>query len=199
MMPEKTMLLDVLFAAVGYFIGAINFSLIAARLARKPDPRHCGSGNAGATNLLRTAGWRVALPVLLLDVLRGFAFVWAASLLPLSPYGLLGALAVLLGNLFPIYHGFRGGKGVATSAGIALGLSPLAFGAALLLALLVLALSRRVSLLSLSLLFFFAAILGVRDGCGLPLGLATAMCAVVFGTHRANLKRLFSGDEPRLF
>ena len=183
-----------------YLLGAIPTSYLVVRLVKGQDLRLLGSGNLGATNLYRTLGWRYALPVGLFDLLKGVVPVVVFG--PRAGGGevvpLLLGLAALLGHVFSIFVSFRGGKGVATGAGVVLGLAPWAFVAALAVWALVLALSGYVSLASItaSVLLPPAVYLLAPERRSL-VGLFALLAALIVFFHRANIKRLLSGTEHR--
>jgi acyl phosphate:glycerol-3-phosphate acyltransferase len=184
---------------LAYLLGSIPFGYIFAKMFGKTDIREHGSGNIGATNVLRVMGWKLALPVFVLDLLKGFCAVFLAkalasgSLLPL-----IAGILVMLGHSFPLFLGFKGGKAAATAIGVLLALSGWVTLALFAAALIILAVTRYVSLASIvgSLLvplFFWLF------GFDLPhiiFGLAVA--ALVVFRHQANIKRLLSGTEPKL-
>jgi glycerol-3-phosphate acyltransferase PlsY len=183
----------------GYLIGAIPTGVILTRLVGGSDIRQAGSGNIGATNVYRTFGRRLGVLTLIGDCLKGvvpLAFAVASLHLPQIQLGAL-ALAVFLGHCYPVYLGFKGGKGVATALGLFLVLSPLAVLAALAVFALVLWRWRYVSLASISAAFAipFLVLLVERS---LPLFAATLIiAAVVIIRHRANIERLRNGTESR--
>lgn len=188
-----------------YLFGSLNFSLVAARIAGRGDLRRTHSGNPGASNVYRVLGARWAVGVLALDVGRGFAVVILAHHLlagawPGGPWPVVVcAAAVLAGNLFPVFHGFKGGKGVATTMGIYLGLHPLsALIAAALWIGLVAGPVRRPSVGSLAVAAACPLLMWMFDRQPALIGLAAAICVVVFVTHRQNIRRLLRGDEPRI-
>lgn len=187
-----------------YLLGSIPFGLLLARIFAGADLRRLGSGNIGATNVRRVAGNRLGSAVLLLDAGKGALPALAATTL-VDPAGALGAaytglvaLSAFAGHLFPVYLKFRtGGKGVATAAGAFLILAPAALGLSLLFFVLMVCLTDRVSVGSLSAAVFLplAVHLTARP---LPL----TICAVIAGAlivwrHQANIRRLLSGREPR--
>jgi len=179
-----------------YLIGSIPFGLLLAKAAGKGDIREIGSGNIGATNVLRTGSKWLAAATLLLDLGKGLAAVMIARHLWSDALG-LAALAAIVGHCFPVWLGFRGGKGVATFAGVCFGLLwPLgAVYAAVWLA--VLGLSRISSLGGMSAAVsapIAAAVLGRMD---LAPWLA-AIAALVLFLHRANIRRLAAGEEPKV-
>jgi len=183
-----------------YLLGAIPTSYLVVRLVKGQDLRRLGSGNLGATNLYRTLGWRYALPVAVFDLLKGAIPVvlfgpraGAGELVPLA----LG-MAALLGHVFSVFVNFRGGKGVATGAGIVLGLAPWAFLAALGIWVLVVALSGYVSLASIvaAVLLPPAVYLLAPERRSL-VWLFAVLAGLIVVFHRANLKRLLAGTEHR--
>ncbi|MBE7210329.1 MAG: glycerol-3-phosphate 1-O-acyltransferase PlsY [Gluconacetobacter diazotrophicus] len=193
-----------LVAALAYLLGSIPFGLILTRLGGAGDIRQVGSGNIGATNVLRTGRRGLAAATLLLDGLKGalavvMSVLVSPLLLPLS--AAVAAVAVVLGHCFPVWLRFRGGKGVATGLGVALALDWRAGALCCLLWLLIARLSR---ISSAGALVAFAALwplLLVLRGGNLsdPIpwsGLLVA--AIVFVRHRGNIARLLSGTEPRI-
>ncbi len=187
-------------------VGSVSFSLIAVWAIERVDLRTLGSGNAGATNVLRTSGRWPALVVLSLDIAKGYLPVRFARSLEMPAEVVAGtALAVVLGHVFPVFFGFRGGKGVAPSFGAFLGLVPLAAGVSLLLFALIVAVTRYVSVGSiLATLATPPLAWGLaRAGWTAPvppgaLALASACAVVVVLMHWPNLARLASGRERRL-
>ena len=183
-----------------YLIGAIPTSYLVVRLVKHEDLRRLGSGNLGATNLYRSLGWRYAVPVGLFDVAKGVipvvVFGPRADGSSYIPFFL--GLAAVLGHVFSVFVSFRGGKGVATSAGVVLGLAPFAFLAALGVWLLVVALSGYVSLGSIvaALLLPGAVYLLAPEQRPLVWLFALVALLIVF-LHRANLRRLLAGSEHR--
>ncbi len=195
-----------LLLVAAYLSGAVPFGYLLVRWLRHTDVRTVGSGNVGATNALRAAGKGAALAVLALDATKGLLPVLAARALgePASVQG-MAALTAVLGHVYPITLGFRGGKGVATAAGAFLALSPAVLAAAAALFAVVLAAQRRVSVASLAaalacpLLLYAFGRAGWAPPPSLPL-LATsgAISMLVIFKHRSNLERLRRGEEPRL-
>jgi glycerol-3-phosphate acyltransferase PlsY len=184
----------------GYLLGSIPSSYLAGRLARGIDLREHGSGNLGATNTFRVLGARVAAPVMLFDVLKGF---FPAAYFPLwdgSPrwhWTLAYGAAAILGHAFSVYMRFRGGKGVATAAGVFLALAPFAVLAAFAVWLGVLRLSRMVSLSSMAAALALVGVLAFTATRVEVLALGLAVAAFVIVAHRANIGRILRGEEYR--
>jgi len=182
--------------ALGYLLGSIPFGLVLTRAAGLGDIRAIGSGNIGATNVLRTGNKKLAAAVLVLDALKGFAPVMIAAIY--GPFAAVAAaLGAVLGHLFPVWLGFKGGKGVATTIGVMWGLSwPV--GAITCAAWLIVAVLFRYSSL--------AALLGIVAGAAsawyfdirpVALGI-TALVPLVWIRHHQNIGRLLSGTEPKI-
>lgn len=182
-----------------YLLGAVPFGLLFARVLRGVDPRRHGSGNIGATNVARSAGRAIGALTLLFDVSKGGLFAWLALRLglPLAVAALAGLFAVL-GHVFPIYLGFRGGKGVATGAGVFLALSPICAAAALLVFLVTCAATRLVSLGSLLATSALMIAVLTLDRRPEVVGLAAAVALLVTFAHRRNIGRLLHREEPRI-
>lgn len=196
-MPEWA--IYALAAAVGYLSGSIPFGLVITRAAGLGDIRQIGSGNIGATNVLRTGRKDLALATFLLDSLKAGLAALAFTLLAGREAGMVAGAAAFLGHCYPVWLGFKGGKGVATYAGLLIFITPLKgllIGAPVWLGLFALT---RIS--SLSALVAAAAVppgaylLGERNP--VVLGGLAALSLLVFWTHRANLGRLLKGTEPR--
>ena len=192
-----------LFIAVAYLIGSLSFAVIVSRAMRLPDPRQYGSGNPGATNVLRTGRKMAAALTLLGDALKGWvAVVLARALAPqfglAEDIVLLCALAVFIGHLFPVFFRFQGGKGVATALGVLVGLNPW-LGLACMATWLAVAGAFRIS----SLAALAAAVLAPVYA-GLLIGWGnTAMTVLVISLllvyrHKSNLIKLMSGEEARI-
>ena len=183
-----------------YLLGAIPTSYLVVRLVKGQDLRKLGSGNLGATNLYRTLGWRYAIPVGLFDMLKGMlpvvVFGPRAGGGPLVP--LLLGLAALIGHVFSVFVQFRGGKGVATGAGIVLGLAPWAFLAAFGVWLVVVATSGYVSLGSMiAAVLLPPAVYLLHPERRDLVWLFALIAALIVFFHRANIKRLVAGTEHR--
>ena len=185
---------------VAYLLGSIPAAYLAGR-ARGVDLRAHGSGNLGATNALRVLGWKVGLPVFLFDAVKGFVpafFFW--RWFDAHPHvALVYGLAAIVGHVKPVFllgRGGGGGKGVATAAGVFLGLAPLATGVALAVFALVVAMSGYVSLGSLAAAVALVVALAATVGVRAPVfPVAVLVGAFVFWSHRANIGRLRRGEE----
>ena len=187
-----------------YLLGSIPFGLLLTRALGRGDVRNVGSGNIGATNVARAAGLLAGVFTLVLDVAKGAGAVWLAEKLSngSAAWMMIAAFAALLGHCFPVWLKFKGGKGVATAAGIFLVLSPLACLAAVLLFTLVVIFWKYVSLGSVSaaaampLLIYF--LWAPRHAPPLVITIGTlAVSLLVIYKHRGNLRRLVEGTEPR--
>ncbi|WP_228244343.1 glycerol-3-phosphate 1-O-acyltransferase PlsY [Porphyrobacter sp. GA68] len=189
--------LDWLLAALlGYALGSIPFGLILTRLAGLGDVRAIGSGNIGATNVLRTGNKGLAAATLLLDGVKGFAAVWLAWRLFPDAAG-FAALGAVLGHCFPLWLRFKGGKGVATAAGVCFGLAlpvGVAYALAWLGALAVFRISSVAGMLAVIAAPVAAGVLGRWE----LVPVLAAIAVIVIVLHRANIARLMRGEEPRV-
>ena len=194
---------------VSYLLGSIPFGYIAGRIAGI-DIRTAGSGNVGATNVVRILGKRYGYPVFALDVLKGFGAVKISMVLSgqhlewNSPEisGMVGAISSVLGHVFPPWLKFKGGKGVATAAGALLALMPIATLIGVAVWIIVFWLTRYVSLASVvatAALPIVILVIGSADGHSGRLLVYSSVCvaALVIWRHRSNLSRLLRGTEPR--
>ncbi len=186
---------------VAYLLGSVPFAYLFVRLAGRGDVRQVGSGNVGATNAMRAAGWRWALVVALLDVGKGVLAVYLMRLLTANPaWAAAAGVMAVVGHCFPVWLSFQGGKGVATAAGAfgSLALGPL--GAAAAVWVLLLASTRFVSLSSVIAAATFPIFFYLIVHPPLPVALcAAAAVVVIIWRHRTNLARLVRHEEPRLF
>ncbi|VXC98258.1 1-acyl glycerol-3-phosphate synthetase component [Pseudomonas sp. 9Ag] len=181
-------------ALLAYLTGSLSFAILLSRLTGAPDPRASGSGNPGATNMLRLAGRGLAISTLFGDLLKGLLPVLLAAALGLTieQQAWIG-LAAVLGHSYPLYFRFRGGKGVATAAGVLLGLHPATALLALLIWLAVFTLSRTSSLAALVALPLCLPFLAWMQPTALwPMAL---LAALVAWRHRNNLRDLSKGRE----
>jgi len=192
--------------AGAYLLGSIPFSYLIVKLAKGRDVRTVGSGNAGATNVMRAAGKAAGVAALLLDCGKGIAAVAAARELGASSAVVGGAAAaVVVGHVFPVFLGFRGGKGVATASGALGALEPSVLAAAMALFVLVVAWKRTISLGSITAATAFPLLLLAGAGLGWlrppgagPVAASFVIAALILVRHHANLDRLRRGVEPRL-
>lgn len=188
-----------LFIPAAYLLGSIPFGIIVARAFGGVDPRNAGSKNIGATNVVRTAGKAAGMLTLLLDVAKGIAPMLALRLLYPEPRLMtLTGLAAIAGHLFPVFLGFKGGKGVATAAGVMFVVSPLATILSIAVFIVVVLAKRYVSLGSIissaAMPVFLSVIPGSR--AYVPMGVAVAVLIIV--KHRENIKRLVAGAENKI-
>ena len=184
-------------AVVGYLLGAVPFGLLLTRAAGLGDIRAIGSGNIGATNVLRTGHRGLAAATLLLDGLKGAAAVIAGTWLAGPVGGALGGLAATVGHMFPFWLGFRGGKGVATGFGVLLAAAPLA-GVCAALVWLGVAGATRISSAGALAAAAAAPLLAWAISGRLPALLALVVGALIWWRHATNIGRLLAGTEPRI-
>ena len=202
------MLVDILFIVAAYLIGSISTAIVVCKLMGLPDPRSEGSGNPGATNVLRVGGKKAAAITLFGDMLKGFIPVFVASFFNLTDIGFaLVGFAAFIGHLYPVFFGFKGGKGVATMLGVLFGIHWMA-GLATALTWLLMAKVVKISSLSalvatlLAPLYIFLIMgmyLKISMDHVLPLIITTAvMTAILFWRHRSNIQKLLSGEESKI-
>ncbi|MBA3497973.1 MAG: glycerol-3-phosphate 1-O-acyltransferase PlsY [Gemmatimonadales bacterium] len=184
-----------------YLLGAVPTSYLAGQLFRGIDLREHGSRNLGATNLYRVLGWRFAIPVALLDASKGLIPVvaFAPRVSSSELFALVCGLVAVLGHAFSVFVGFKGGKGVATAAGVMLGLTPAALGiaAAAWVALVFLTGYVSVASIAAAALFPLAVYLIDRPVRPAMLWLDAAVAAGIIWLHRGNIRRLLDGTENR--
>lgn len=192
-----------LFIAVAYLIGSLSFAVIVSRAMRLPDPRQYGSGNPGATNVLRTGRKAAAALTLLGDALKGWVVVVLARALA-PQFGLtedivlLCALAVFVGHLFPLFFRFQGGKGVATALGVLVGLNPWLGLACLATWLAVAGLFRISSLAAVGAAVLAPVYAGLLMGWGNSAMTVLVIALLLVYRHKSNLVKLASGQEARI-
>ena len=185
---------------VAYLLGSISFAVLLVRARTGRDIRAEGSGNAGATNVLRSHGKKLALLVALLDVAKGLAAVLLVRLVTSDPrWAAAAGFAAILGHVFPVFYGFRGGKGVATAVGAFLALSPLAVLVSLALFIAIVAATRYVSLGSVVAFAVLPPIAGLLfDAPRAVVTVAGMTALLILLKHLPNLKRLARGQEGKL-
>jgi acyl phosphate:glycerol-3-phosphate acyltransferase len=191
----------------GYLLGSISTAVIAGKVFHGIDVREHGSGNAGATNVIRVLGWKTGIPVMIIDVAKG----WLAASLPviftlaekgtgtLITLQIITGMAAIIGHVYPIFAGFRGGKGVGTTFGVLLALHPWLTLSCLGVFLIVLFISGYVSLSSMSAgVAFPVLLLTVFNTPSIVFRVFSVVVAIaLIATHRANIKRLLKGEESK--
>ena len=196
-------LLTLAVIGAAYLVGSVSFAVVVSKLFRLPDPHSYGSGNPGATNVLRTGNKAAAVLTLAGDAAKGAVAVWVAHALgaswgdaSLATAG--AALAVFLGHLYPIFHRFAGGKGVATAAGVTLALS-WQLGAALLVVFVVFALAfRMASLASLAAAAAAPPLAFLLLGGGPEAWAVVPIALLLAWRHRGNIRRILAGKERKI-
>lgn len=202
-----TFTLDIFLVPLAYLIGSISFAVVVSKCMSLPDPHSYGSGNPGATNVLRTGNKLAAALTFLGDALKGYFAVMLARVLlgdqslttSLGSWVVCGVvLAVFLGHLFPIFHGFKGGKGVATACGILFGVNAI-LGIATLGTWMIVAVFLRYSSLAALAAAVFGPIYFVFLFGFQPMGIALLIvCSLLIWRHRSNIQNLLNGTESRI-
>jgi glycerol-3-phosphate acyltransferase PlsY len=192
-----------LIALAAYLLGSISFAILTSKILRLPDPRSYGSKNPGATNVLRSGNRLAAALTVAGDAGKGWFAVWLAALYTgeAPAIGLdapVAGLCAFVGHLYPVFHGFRGGKGVATAAGVLIGLDPwlglgtlVTFGA-------IVAFFRMVSLASIVAALFAACYVFWLFGARPITAAVAVMALLVIVRHHANIGRILRGEESKL-
>jgi glycerol-3-phosphate acyltransferase PlsY len=198
------LILEILLA---YLIGSIPSAVWIGKLFYNTDVRQYGSGNAGATNVIRVLGYKAGIPVLLFDVLKGWAAVQIIFIFPhlglsddfITYVRICMAFAAVLGHVFPVFAGFKGGKGVGTLAGVAIALYPVALLIVFILFICILTLTRYVSLASIlcGILFPFIVIFITEQKHPGLIILSVIIAIFIPLTHSKNIKRLMRGTENK--
>jgi acyl phosphate:glycerol-3-phosphate acyltransferase len=190
-----------LWLVASYLLGAIPTSHLVSRVFARIDLREHGSGNLGATNLYRVLGWKYAIPVALFDIAKGAipVLVFAPRVSDSELFAVACGVAAILGHVFSVFVGFKGGKGVATAAGVMLGLTPLALGVAAVVWALIVLLTGYVSLGSIAAaaVLPFAVYLLEKPTAPELLWIVALVGASVILLHRRNIQRLLKGTESR--
>jgi len=195
----------VLVALIAYLLGSINFAIIFTKKFAGFDVREKGSKNAGTTNVLRTVGKKAAALTLLCDILKGVVAVLAAMLAAkiwneadAEVLKYLAGIFAIIGHTFPVYYGFKGGKGVATSLGVLLVVNPQIGGICLVFALVIMIATRWVSLGSIAAATLFPILtIFMTDNFGAKV-ISVLIGLLVIFNHRTNIKRLKNGTENKL-
>ncbi|GAB2903173.1 glycerol-3-phosphate 1-O-acyltransferase PlsY [Paraburkholderia jirisanensis] len=194
---------NLIVAVVAYLIGSVSFAVVVSAAMGLADPRSYGSGNPGATNVLRTGNKKAAILTLIGDALKGWLPVWVVDHFG-ARYGLdetsvaIAAIAVFLGHLYPVFFRFKGGKGVATAAGVLLAINPI-LGIATLLTWLIVAFFTRYSSLAAICAAIFAPLFdGFLFGANVVALAVVAMSALLIWRHRGNIAKLVAGKESRI-
>ena len=191
---------------LAFLIGSIPSSVWIGRIFFKVDIRKMGSGNAGATNTIRVLGWKAGIPVLIIDIFKGWIAVYIANFFLFDFVGnqfiyfkIILATSAVLGHIFPIYVGFHGGKGVATLLGVGIALFPLASLIIAGLFLVILFISRIVSVSSIiASIAFPIVVIFILNTEEVPLIILSIVVAVFVPiTHKNNIKRLLKGEEKK--
>lgn len=194
------MIASVLVLVVSYLLGSILFGVVIVRVLQGVDPRHFASRNPGTTNVMRLAGRGAGAAALVLDASKGAAAVLLARAFSPQSDGLsaAAAVAVVLGHLFPVFYGFRGGKGVATALGAFLGLSYQPVLLAVVVFMVVLGLFRFVSLASMTAVVSFGLLAAVWGESNARCFSAALVAVLVVARHHENISRLRRGVEPQV-
>ena len=189
------------YIAVGvgaYLIGSISPALIISNVVARKDIRNYGSGNAGTTNMVRTFGWQLGLATFLLDILKGIICVVGGRYFMGDMGMLLASILVVIGHNWPVYYGFRGGKGIATTMGVLFIVTPDITGCVFVVAMIIIFTTKYVSLASI-LCTALIAICSFIFSKGIYVNIITVvLAALALYGHRANIKRLLNGTENKL-
>jgi glycerol-3-phosphate acyltransferase PlsY len=194
---------NLIVAVVAYLIGSVSFAVIVSSLMGLADPRSYGSKNPGATNVLRSGNKTAAILTLIGDAFKGWLAVWLVSHFG-ARYGLddtaiaLAAIAVFLGHLYPVFFRFKGGKGVATAAGVLLAINPVLGIATLLTWLIVAFFTRYSSLAALAAAVFAPLFDGFLFGANIIALSIVVMSSLLIWRHRGNIAKLMAGQESRI-
>lgn len=196
---RNIMLISILLIIAAYLLGSVSTAIIACRLLGATDPRTVGSGNPGATNVLRAGGKRAAVITLFGDVLKGLVPVLAARGLGLDDIAVgTVALTALCGHVFPLYYGFKGGKGVATGLGALCGIHVLVGACAFATWLLVACVFRFSSLAALTTSLLAPVYVLMMSGSARLAWATVIMAAVIIWRHRSNIAHLLEGSEDKI-
>lgn len=193
-----------------YLIGSFPTSIIFGKIFKGIDIRDYGSGNAGGTNAFRVMGWKIGISVMMIDVAKGLIATVLISQIRIDPISvapvylqIIAGFSAVIGHIWTIFAGFRGGKGVGTAAGMLIGLYPIAFIFVFIVFLLVLVTTRYVSVSSMTAAASLPLFLLILDYFGRAykpqlMVLSLIIVLLIIFTHRSNIKRLFAGNENRV-
>ncbi len=204
------MLDAIIIILIAYLIGSFPTAIIAGKMLKQIDIRDYGSGNAGATNVVRVLGWKAGLIVLVIDMFKGFVPVfWIAGMIHQNPdsliyFQILAAISAIAGHIWTIFAGFKGGKGVGTSAGVFMGLAPIPLLIALAFFILIVATTRYVSLGSIMAALAFLTVISIQKFfTTFPVPdvlyyLSVVVVVLLWYAHRENIKRLIHHNENKI-
>lgn len=193
------MIVDIVLITFAYLLGSLSTAIIVSKLGHIPDPRTQGSGNPGATNMLRLGGKKAAALTLLGDMLKGLVAISLASMLTADHTTLaLVGMAAFLGHLYPVFFGFRGGKGVATALGVLMGVSWMVGLGAIVTWLFMAKVFRYSSLAALTAAVLSPLYLWLAQPSPALLAMSLLMSALLLWRHRSNIQRLLSGQEDQI-
>ena len=198
-MPQ--VLLWVLSAVIAYLLGSVSFGILVSKLAHGPDLRTVGSKSTGASNVQRTMGWKYGLFTFFGDALKAVLACWVGTLITGNFYAaLLCGLFVVIGHNWPLFFGFKGGKGVASSCGVMVFCYPLPAVICFAVTVLIIALCRYISVGSMTMLTLYAILVSAFYSGGNPWIIAwtAVMALLVIWRHHANISRLRQGKENKL-
>lgn len=193
------MIVDIVLIIFAYLLGSLSTAIIVSKLGHIPDPRTQGSGNPGATNMLRLGGKKAAVLTLLGDMLKGLVAISLASMLTADHATLaLVGMAAFLGHLYPVFFGFRGGKGVATALGVLMGVSWMVGLGAIVTWLFMAKVFRYSSLAALTAAVLSPLYLWLARPSPALLAMSLLMSTLLLWRHRSNIQRLLSGQEDQI-
>lgn len=193
------MIVDIVLITFAYLLGSLSTAIIVSKLGHIPDPRTQGSGNPGATNMLRLGGKKAAALTLLGDMLKGLVAISLASMLTVDHATLaLVGMAAFLGHLYPVFFGFRGGKGVATALGVLMGISWMVGLGAIVTWLFMAKVFRYSSLAALTAAVLSPLYLWLARPSPALLAMSLLMSTLLLWRHRSNIQRLLSGQEDQI-
>ncbi len=191
----------ILIIIISYLIGNIQTSYILGKLIAKKDIRDYGSSNAGTTNALRVFGKKIAAATLIIDLLKGVLAVYIGGKILAETGEVIAGLFVIIGHIWPVFMGFKGGKGVATSIGVGLSLTPVTALISIVIGVAILIKTKYVSLGALTAIALWPImnlIAYLKDGRILLIAVSFVLAAIVIFKHRANIERLMNGTENKV-